>query len=197
MAFFLAFRRGGIGSTQRVRRKIRKIGTFLLRHTGSRGNHRGPGRAGLAGVAKSPPSPEPARPLGWPGLGWPGLGWPGLGWAAPAGQILSKVHPRPRAGKNKKYFPDFQKSKNPKKIFFVQKNHIFKNSRKNYFSDFLRSGFHFLGFRPPPPCCGQTASARSLLCLFRDFNWAGLGWAGPGNANGKANLTHAPLDLSI
>ena len=164
MAFFLAFRRAGIGSTQRVRRKIRKIGTFLLRHTGSRGNHRGPGRAGLAGVAKSPPSPEPARPLGWPGLGWPGLGWPGLGWAAPAGQILSKVHPRPRAGKIKKIFSGFSKIRKSQKNIFCSKKSFFQNPCKNYFSDFLRSGFHFLGFRAPGRQAPSTLLRPNRFC---------------------------------
>ena len=120
----------------------------------------GPGRAGWSREIPTLPRTGPAA-----GLAWAGLAWAGLGRAGPAGQILRKVHPRPRAGKIKKnIFQIFKKSENPKKIFFVQKNHFFKNPRKNYFSDFLRSGFHFLGFRAPGRPAPSTLLRPNRFC---------------------------------
>ena len=74
---------------------------------------------------------------------------------------------------------------------FDPKNYISKAFRKKCFSDFLKSGFHFLEF--------QVGSGRLPRRL--QLGWAGKGadfaTSGPGKANGKANLTHAPLDLPI
>ena len=79
----------------------------------------GPGRAGWSREIPTLPRTGPAAGLAWAGLAWAGLAWAGLGRAGRP-HCQKSASPAPGRKNEKNILPDFQKSKNPNKIFFVQ-----------------------------------------------------------------------------